>query len=175
METVRLRGANAPVVLLDTQKAFPSVYRSSLIRAAYNAGLVGCFLWLIIALMSDTESVIVVAGVHSTPYKVTKGLAEGRVLSAALYALFVDECLRDVHKSGHGYYLPHPTSGDGFVGALACADDVAAIPRDLDDLPGLMAVIGAFAERHMQKYGHKKTVILLFRPNQHAPSYPTEQ
>jgi hypothetical protein len=38
-----------------------------------------------------------------------------------------------------------------------------------------MAVIGAFAERHMQRYGHKKTVILLFRPNPHAASYPTEQ
>jgi len=98
------------------------------------------------------------------------------MLSALLYSFFIDELLCDVHASGYGYYLPKPSSGDNFVGALACADDIAAISKDIGtDLPPLIGVIDKFAIRHMQQYGDIKTVLLIFRPNPLIASYPTTE
>ena len=122
-EAILHGGQNVPVCFLFIKKAFPSVRRSSLLKALDSMGVSGPIWNVIFRMYEHNESVVVVANSESTSYTVANGIREGTILSPLLYIIFLNELPAELRNTGLGITLPL----DLWCGALAYADDLVLV------------------------------------------------
>ena len=171
-EILALRGPNALALFFDLAKAFPSVRRSSLLTALYNRGITGN-LWKLVAAYYENNTSAVRLGTHTAdPYEVQNGVKEGSLLSPLLFIIFIDELLVAIKNRDLGYRFTDSHGTTTWCGMLGYADDLVAIPRDVQDAQQILDICGDFAADHMISFNHSKTVAFLMRPAPDLPSYP---
>ena len=68
---------------------------------------------------------------------------QGRILSTNLYKIFVQDLLLELEENSLGYHL-----GNVYIGMPTCADDVALIERDSNNLQIMINVISRYAKQH---------------------------
>jgi hypothetical protein len=166
-------GTDLPVCFLDIRKAFPSVRRSSLLKALHNMGFKGAIWKVIQSMYEDNISFVECGAGKSVEYGVHNGIREGAILSPLLYIIFINELLMRIQKSQKGSHV-----GNVSAAALAFADDIALIglPATRDSkgvhLQQLLDIRNTFADEHMFHFGFKKTKVVVFFPSQSAPPAP---
>ena len=117
------------IVLLDAKSAFDVVVLKILMRKDYLLGI-DLSTWLIIdELHRNTRSVVKSNNQISQEFYSSQGVNLGGLLSADLYKLYLEDMLNTLSLSKIGC-----TIGSINVNAVACADDVALISDNPDDL-----------------------------------------
>jgi hypothetical protein len=86
----------------------------------------------------------------SNTYPVLQGVRQGGILSTHLYIyiykIFVQDLLLEMEENSLGYHL-----GNVYIGTPTCADDVAFIERDSNNLQIMINVISRYAKQHHYK------------------------
>jgi hypothetical protein len=80
-------------------------------------------------------------GELSNTYLVLQGVRQGGILSTHLYKIFVQDLLLELEENSLGYHL-----GNVYIGTPTCADDVAIIERDSNNLQIMINVISRYAK-----------------------------
>ncbi len=85
-------------------------------------------------------------------------LNKGGVFSPILFAIYMDELLIRLKKSGVGCHI-----GNVFVAALVCADDVTLICPTLKSLNMLINLCEEFTKEYNVAFNGTKTKLLVFK------------
>jgi hypothetical protein len=111
------RGSNVHVVLLDTRKAFDTVWQDGLFYQLHLMGM-DKGLWKSLRnLYTDFQCAVRVGGAVSRWFRVTQGVHQGGVMSMHLYIMFINPLLVALRKLNvgchvHGVYCASPCSAD---------------------------------------------------------------
>jgi hypothetical protein len=141
--------------LFDVQSAFDVVQHIILMDKLFNQKI-PLALWSIIDDMySGLTTRVKWKGELSNTYPVWQGVRQGRLLSTHLYKIFVQDLLLELEENSLGYHL-----GNVYIGTPTCADDVAIIERDSNNLQIMINVISRYAKQHHYKINPLKTRIL---------------
>ena len=92
------RLGNILLILLDSTKAFDTVWHSGLLYKLSEYGVKGK-LWLLIANMySDTHSAVLFNGQISRRFQIKRGVRQGSSLSSKLYLLYINDLLEQLSE-----------------------------------------------------------------------------
>ena len=80
----------------------------------------------------------------SSPFSVTNGVQQGRVLSPILFTVYIDELLQHLQKLGVGCNWEKM-----FVGSLCYADDLALIAPSAHALRRMLQVCSSVVKSHV--------------------------
>jgi hypothetical protein len=117
--------------LFDVQSAFDVVQHIILMDKLFDQKI-PLVLWSIIDDMySGLTTRVKWKGELSNTYPVLQGVTvrQGGILSTHLYKIFVQDLLLELEENSLGYHL-----GNVYIGMPTCADDVAFIERDSNNL-----------------------------------------
>ncbi|CAG2187006.1 unnamed protein product [Mytilus edulis] len=115
-------------------------------------------------------SVVKFNGLISEPFSICQGVKQGGILSADLYKLYINNLLTDIEHSGLGAKI-----GSICCAAPTCADDVALMSDNPEELQVLINMAYNYSQRERYKLQPVKSVILPVYPNrrkQQEPSFP---
>ena len=95
----------------------------------------------------------------SAPFSCKNGVKQGGVLSPILFAIYMDELLDRLAKSGVGCFI-----GDEFVGGVCYADDLTLLAPTFSASKLLLNVCESFAEEYDVIFNAAKSQALVFYP-----------
>ena len=142
------------VTTLDAQKAFDVVNHSKLKQKLFLDGIRGHSWALIDNLYHDIQEHVSWKGQYSRPFKVTKGVRQGAVMSTTLYKLYVNDLLKTLESSGVGTYL-----GTTYIGSPTCADDILLIARSSSEAQTMIKTCDRYANSHQYTIHPSKSTV----------------
>ena len=149
------------MAIMDEKSAFDVVQHTILLDMLLDRNI-DPRLWLIVKDMySVLTSRIKWAGGLSESYNICQGVRQGDILSTHLYKIFVEDLLLELEENSLGFQL-----GNIFIGTLTCADDVAFIENDKDNLQVMLNVIERYADQHHYQIHPTKTKIIEYTNTQ---------
>ncbi len=138
-----LNGAHMYLATLDSQKAFDVVDHRILLDKLYHQNI-HPDLWLIVKEMYKglTARVKWKNGLSSS-YSVKQGIRQGGVLSTHFYKTYINDLLSELEHHKIGMQI-----GNTYVGSPCCADDVALLSCDENELQIMLNVASRYATHH---------------------------
>ncbi|CAC5361724.1 unnamed protein product [Mytilus coruscus] len=91
----------------------------------------------------------------STPFNIKQGVRQAGILSTHLYKVFVQDLLVELEENALGYHL-----GNVFAGTPTCADDIAFISNNENELQIMLNVLSRYANEHHYTIHPMKTQII---------------
>lgn len=151
----RDKGETVHVTLLDTQKAFDTVWQNGLFYKLRENNM-DCKLWRIIRnTYADFQCSVCVCGTLSDWFRPTQGIHQGDILSMRLYGIFINDLLDDLEKTRLGTRIgPVVTSCPGF------ADDVAVVTSRKSDMNRQLQTAYLYSCKWRFVFNPTKTVML---------------
>ena len=143
--------------LVDASKAFDKVRIDKITQLLLQRDLPAPVIRLFVDNLTRQQMQVYWAGCDSSAFSCTNGLRQGGVASPVLFAVYFDELLLRLSKSGAGCYVKHL-----FMGALAYADDVTVLAPSLQALSTLLQVCDDFAAEYSVTFNSKKTICIAF-------------
>lgn len=168
VETVKSlarRGKDTYAAFLDVRKAYPTTRRSAMLERLFEKlSRIGdrnrrCRAWTVIENMlreDNCKSRVVVDGHVSAEYTVGHGLREGAVLSPILYAVFIDEIVKELED------CKGVAVGDVKIRCLLYADDVVLLSESAPDLQSMLDRCQKFADRSSFEFSMQKSHVVKF-------------
>ena len=142
---------------MNVQSAFDVVQHKILLDKLLDEEI-NLILWLVIKdLYSGLSSKIKWFGGLSESFPIQQGVRQGGILSTHLYKIFVQDLLLELEHQSLGFEL-----GDLYIGTPTCADDIAFIETDKDNLQIMLNTISRYADQHHYKIHPKKTKIVKY-------------
>ncbi len=150
---------NSPVycVFLDNEKAFDRIWLNGLFYKLYNFGIKGKLWRLIRTIYSSMQSCVSFGGYTSGTFRVEQGVGQGRVLSAWLFSLYINDLLCSLNTLQRGLCLPW-----GDTPGILLADDTTLVSASPDGIQCLLNASRDYASRWHLRYNANKSVFLLF-------------
>ncbi|CAC5374715.1 unnamed protein product [Mytilus coruscus] len=149
------RNSDVIVVLLDSMKAFDTVWHDALLYKLYKYGVIGD-LWLLIdEIYSDMRSSVLFIGRLSRWFELKRGVRQGGVLSALLYLVYINDLLCDIEDSKWGCVLL-----DISVSSSVQADDIALLSTTGKGMQHLINNCQTYSESLAFKFSPTKSNVL---------------
>ncbi|MES9880886.1 MAG: reverse transcriptase family protein [Sedimenticola sp.] len=140
---VDLNRSTLYLATLDSQKAFDVVDHLILMDKLYYQNIQPD-LWLIIKNMYDgLTSRVKWVNELSSSFKIGQGVRQGGVLSTHFYKAYINDLLMELEQSKTGLYL-----GSTYVGSPCCADDIALLADNSDELQVMLNVASRYSVQH---------------------------
>ena len=149
----RKRKSPVYTCFLDNEKAFDNVWQNGLLYKLHNLGIKGRIWRLILNSYTDSTVCISLEGHNSDPISVQKGVGQGRVMSAWMFLVYIDELTYLLQASNSGI-----TVNSYNIPAILLADDTTLLALD---------IVYLYASRWRLKYtnGQKKGYRLVYHIN----------
>ena len=148
VEYYNRRGAPLYGAVMDMSKAFDMVSWSELFTTLRARKLNAVTLRLMIVIYQNQKCNVVWNNTPSFQFRVTNGVRQGGVISAILFAVYINELLEELRKSQLGCHI------DGvFFGAFLFADDIFLLSGNIGGLQALVDICFKFAPRKNLKFG----------------------
>ncbi|VDI23737.1 Hypothetical predicted protein [Mytilus galloprovincialis] len=140
---------------LDVKSAFDVVQHDIILDKLLDLNIPS-FLWLVIKdLYSNLSTKVKWQGDLSEKFSVHQGVRQGGILSTHLYKIFVQDLLLELERNSLGL-----NTGNIFVGTPTCADDMAFIETNRDNLQIMLNVSERYSKQHHYKIHPTKTKIV---------------
>ena len=162
VEYVEGKNLDCLVISLDQQKAFDRVNWDFLFKVLDRLGFGPNFRHWIELLYTDISSAVLINGVISDPFLVTRGVRQGCPLSPLLYVLFIEPFAQTVIGDSRVTGLTMPGANGLQCRVLQYADDTTCIVRDFKSLRRLFGIIEAFERASGSRLNMAKSKGLVF-------------
>ena len=150
--------SNAYVLMLDASKAFDRGEYSKLFKLLLRKGVSVLIVRLLICMYTKQRLRVRWSHVISDTFGAQNGVKQGGVLSPILFAIYMDELLIRLKKSGIGCHI-----GNTFLAALAYADDVTLVCPTLKSLKLLVKICEVYADEYHVLFNGPKSKLLVFK------------
>ena len=152
-------GSSVYVTLLDASRAFDRVNYVRLFSLLLNRGLCGLTACLLLRSYVFQSICVRWCSSSSVPFSCKNGVKQGGVLSPVLFAIYMDELLDRLAKSGVGCHI-----GNEFIGGVCYADDLTLLAPTLYASRLLLRVCESFAEEYNVIFNAAQSQALVFYP-----------
>jgi hypothetical protein len=142
---------------IDVQKAYDTVWQAGMFKRLRDVGVRGKVWRLLKWWYSETESVVLVDGEETRPFKLRQGVKQGSVLSPVLYAVFLDGVVAELKQRGLGVVVEGV-----WMGAALYADDTVLLAASREELVEMMAVVEEYSRRWRFRVNAAKTKVMVF-------------
>jgi len=150
-------GSRVHCVALDAAKAFDKVLHSGLFYKMLSKGVPTIFVKLLMFWYGHLQSAVLWQSSLSEYFKVLSGVRQGGVLSPYLFAMYIDDIIDDVRKSGYGIYI-----GSLFLGCIVYADDILLLSSSCTGLQQMVNVCAKYGESWDICFNPSKSHIITF-------------
>ena len=151
------RAANegAYVIVVDFSKAFDRCHIATLLRKLAEKNVKGSLLRIIKNMYTDCEAQLSINGKTGPAFKVTRGVAQGCVLSPLFFDVYLDDLLNKFREEGLGI----PT-GQVVHRASSFADDLALLAANKKAAERYLEILDRWCNENFFKINAKKSGIL---------------
>ena len=151
------RDSNVFVAFLDFSKAFDTISHSGLFLKLMDRNVPVCFLLLIIFWYGSMEYMVKWSNVYSESFHVLCGTKQGGVLSPEFFAVYIDDLISVLRKTGVGCYVVNL-----FIACLLFADDVTLLAPTRSALQRLINVCASYCHKFCLKFNAGKTKVMVY-------------
>ena len=153
----RSNGSNVYMTLLDCTKAFDKIQHTKLFRTLMNKKICPSIIRLIMNSYLMSTAVVKWNNSAATPFKISNGVKQGGVISAPLFALYIDPLLKKLNSSKQGCHIGHLAAN-----AFGYADDIVLLTPSCEALKNLIKICENFAVEYKLNFNPKKCKILVY-------------
>ena len=150
-------GSNVFSAFLDCTKGFDKVDHHGIFLKLMDRQVPICFLRLLIYWYGNMFVKCKWNNSFSFTFKVLSGVKQGGVLSPWLFAIYLDDLIIKLKKSGCGCHLV-----DQFIAAILYADDLALLAPTRSSLQRLIDICTEYGDFWCVEYNFKKTKVVTF-------------
>ena len=148
------------LVALDQEKAYDKIAHDYLWRVLESFGLPASYVNIIKSLYGNASTAIMINGVLSDPYRVTRGVRQGDPLSCLLFDLAIEPLSAMIRKSPiGGINIPGRTEP---LKATLFADDTSVYLNEHDDFTHLQEALDTWCAAAKARFNIKKTELIPF-------------
>lgn len=149
------------ICLLDTKKAFDSVWQDGLLYKLFNeTGLHGKTYRIICELFKDFKCCIRLGNIISPSFLVKQGIHQGAPCSMVFYNIFINELLKKLNNVETNVSV----AGQG-IGAIGYADDIALVSVSCYGLQNLVSIAYNYSRKWRFVFNSRKCSVLYFGSN----------
>jgi len=150
---------NGAIIALDQEKAYDKIDHHYLIKTLKKFNLPQTFIKTVQSLYNTAETAVLINGVLSQPYKITRGVRQGDPLSCLLFNLAIEPlaCLLRSTPELKGFDIP------GVKGKLIVslyADDTTIYLSELDSYTALQIILANWCLASGAKFNLEKTEVI---------------
>ena len=153
----RSRGSNVYMVSLDATKAFDRVQYSKLFNKLIDKDICPLIIRFLLNSYVISKSIVKWNNSQSKSFNINNGVKQGAVLSAPLFALYIDDLLYILNASKKGCHVGHLSAN-----AFGYADDIVILSPSCEALRGLIKICENYANEHFIKFNPDKCTLLIF-------------
>ena len=153
-------GSNVYMLSLDATKAFDCVQYSKLFNDLIEKGLCTLIIRFIMIAYINSSAVVSWNGTKSESFTISNGVKQGGIISAPLFAMYIDPLLYKLQKYGKGCNI-----GNLCANSFAYADDIVLLSPSCTALKGLVSICETFALETKMKFNPEKCTLLIFSKN----------
>ena len=158
LDSCEANETNGAIVCLDQEKAYDKVRHDFIWKTLEKFDFPKHFIDTVKALYQSGETVIIINGVISKPYRVTRGVRQGDPLSCLIFNLAIESLasmLRDSTLKG----LQIPRNSERLITTLF-ADDTTVFLSEDDSFDTLQNILQKWCRTSGAKFNVKKTVLI---------------
>ena len=145
-------------ICLDNEKAFDRVWQDGVLYKLQEIGIKGK-LWNLIYISYKTATAHVQCnGITSQVFRIEQGV--GRVLSAWLFSLFINDLICELLSTNSGLLV-----GPINIPAILLADDTTLLSSTVNGMQKLLDIVNNYAQKWRLKYNASKSSVLVFKPS----------
>lgn len=149
-------GKKTFLAFLDFRKAFDTVWREGLLRAAWDIGIRGRIWRVIDNLYEKVQGRVRLGQIETDFFDIDEGVKQGCVLSPVLFCIFMHEFTKLLKERDLGVRIH-----DVCMGSLFWADDVVLLANDESELNKLLGLAADFAKTWKLDFNHEKSNVLI--------------
>ena len=153
---------------LDTRKAFDTVWHTSLFRKLFMEGHLDTFI-IHTSLLQNNSVRVKVADLLSRAIMLRQGVGQGKVLSVGNYKSHLNPELNLLCKTAFGAHI-----GDIYCGAPTCADDMAMMANNLQDLQAQIYIAETYSNQERFDIHPDKTKVVKLGTNSANTLHPID-
>jgi len=146
-------------IFLDNEKAFDRIWQDGLFFKLWNIGITEK-MWKIIYMSYKTATAHVQFNLlTSRVFQIKQGVGQGRVMSAWLFGLFINDLITKLLETSCGLMI-----GQLHIPTVLLADDTTLLSGTKSGLQTLLNVVNDYAHQWRLKYNATKSACLVFNP-----------
>ena len=154
----RLKGINGVIVALDQEKAYDKITHPYLWKILEKFAFPERMIRLIKTLYETAKTSVMINGVISDPFYVTRGVRQGDPMSCILFDLSIEPLAASIRASSiRGINVPNL---DEKVKVSLFADDTTVILTEHDSWSQLMDILDQWCETSGAKFNVEKTEVI---------------
>ena len=153
----RTRKSNVYMLSLDATKAFDRVQYSKLFNKLIDKEICPIIIRFIMNSYLISKASVKWNNKESKTFNINNGVKQGAVLSAPLFALYIDDLLQKLNTSKQGCHI-----GNLCASAFGYADDIIILSPSCTALRCLIEICEKYAKDHMIKFNPDKCTLLVF-------------
>ena len=150
-------GSDVYMVLLDCSKAFDKIQHTKLFKTLIEKDICPSIIRLIMNSYIMSTAVVKWNKSTSIPFQINNGVKQGGVISAPLFAMYIDPLLNKLNNSKQGCYIGHLAAN-----AFGYADDIVLLSPSCKALRFLILICEKFALEYKLTFNPQKCKILLY-------------
>ena len=158
IDYAKLKGINGAIVALDQEKAYDKIMHPYLWRVLEKFAFPREFIDMVKVLYKNAPMSVIVNGVISSPFHVTRGVRQGDPMSCILFDLGIEPLAASIRSSDiRGINVPN--LNESIVASLF-ADDTTVILTEHDSFSSLVEILDEWCEVSGAKLNIQKTEII---------------
>ena len=142
---------------LDATKAFDLVQYSKLFQLLTERNICPLLIRFLINIYLSSLAIVKWNGIKSQPFTISNGVKQGAVISAPLFAAYINPLINNLQQSKKGCYI-----GNICANAFAYADDIVLLTPTCTALRYLIKICEKYAEEYKLKFNPDKCTLLIF-------------
>ena len=142
---------------LDASKAFDLVQYSKLFKLLIDRDICPLFIRFLINTYLSSIAIVKWNGIQSEPFRLGNGVKQGAVISAPLFAVYINPLIINLQNSKQGCYI-----GNICTNAFAYADDIVLLTPSCTALRSLIRICEEYADSYKLKFNPDKCILLIY-------------
>ena len=157
----RSKNSNVYMTLLDCTKAFDRIQHTKLFKTLIDKDICPSIIRLIMNSYIMSTAIVKWNNSTSLPLNINNGVKQGGILSAPLFAMYINPLIEKLNDSKQGCHIGHLAAN-----AFAYADDIVLLSPSCQALRNLIDITEKFANEYKLDFNPQKCKMLVYSKDQ---------